>query len=187
MSKPVPFATLGTRVASASIFVATIAGAIIIIGVLLSFDLFLARIDQNESVGHAGSEYAAGVSLLRQGHAADAAERFGAAVAIDRHNLSYALALAEATLDEGRTAEAEATLRGLLERAENDGAVNLTMAHVLERENRNEEAKAYFHRAVFGRWGADSLVATTPVAVRAHRFARTAGRLAGVVGRAAPA
>jgi tetratricopeptide (TPR) repeat protein len=44
-----------------------------------------------------------------------------------------------------------------LERAENDGAVNLTMAHVFERENRNEEAKAYFHRAVFGRWGADSL------------------------------
>ena len=46
-------------------------------------------------------------------------------------------------LQEGRTADAEATLRALLERAENDGAVNLTMAHVMVREARTEDAKAY--------------------------------------------
>lgn len=154
-----PPRAFGARAASASIFVATIAGTLIVIGLVLSLDLFLARIDRRESDDHAASEYAAGIALLRDGHAADAAERFGTAVSIDRANLSYSLALAEAMLEEGRAADAEATLRGLLERSENDGAINLTMAHVMQREGRIEEAKAYLHRAVFGRWGADSLAA----------------------------
>ncbi len=66
------------------------------------------------------------------------------AASIERSNVNYALALGEAMLEEGRIADAEATLRSLLERAENDGAVNLTMAHVMVRENRMADAKAYF-------------------------------------------
>jgi tetratricopeptide (TPR) repeat protein len=128
------------------------------IGVLLSFDLLLAKIDRRESASHAAAEYAAGVRLLQAGRAAEAGVRFGAAVAIDRLNVNYALALGEAQLEDGRWSEAEGTIKGLLDRAENDGAVNLTMAHVLERENHLEEAKAYYHRAIFGRWGADSSV-----------------------------
>lgn len=155
----VPIAT--TRLASASIFLATIAGTIIAIGVFLSLDLFLARVDSRESRAHAASEYAAGADALRQGHAAEAAERFGAAVAIDRSSASYALALAEAMLADNRPADAEGTLKTLLERAENDGAVNFAMARVMERENRIADAKAYFHRAVFGRWGADSVARRT--------------------------
>ena len=52
-------------------------------------------------------------------------------------------------------------MKALLDRAENDGAVNLTMAHVMMREGRVADAKAYFHRAIFGRWGADSIVRRT--------------------------
>jgi len=150
--------SLAERVGSASVFIGTILGTIVMIGTMLSLDLFLARVDRRESASHAASEYMAGVQLLQAGRAADAAERFGAAVAINRADVNYALALGEAQLDDGRATEAEATIKTLLDRAENDGAVNLTMAQVLEREGRLQEAKAYYHRAIFGRWGADSLV-----------------------------
>jgi len=149
------------RTASASVFVATLAVVLVATVLLLFVDFFLARRDRREADAHAEAEYAAGVTLLRAGHAADAAERFGAAVAVDRANVNYALALGEAMLAEGRVTDAEATLKALLDRAENDGAVNLTLAHVMVRENRMPEAKAYFHRAIFGRWGADSVARRT--------------------------
>lgn len=145
------------RVANASIFVGTIAGIVVLIGLLLTFDLFLAHIDQRESAAHAEDEYQKGLAALRAGRPSDAADRFGTAVGIERSNVNYSLALGEAMLQQGRIADAEATLRTLLERAENDGAVNLTMAHVMIRERRTQDAKAYLHRAIFGRWGADSV------------------------------
>src|ERR1041385_5771683 len=145
------------RVANASIFIGTIAAIVVLILLFLSFDLFLAGIDRRESSAHAASEYADGLALLRGGHASDAAQHFEIAVGIDRANLDYSLALAEAMLRDGRIAEAEATLRSLLERAENDGAVNVTMAHVMLREGHVADAKAFLHRAIFGRWGADSV------------------------------
>jgi tetratricopeptide (TPR) repeat protein len=82
-------------------------------------------------------------------------------VAIERSNTRYALGLAEAALAARRFADAERTLRGLLERAENDGATNIVMARTLLREGRAGEAKAYFHRAIYGRWGADSIARRT--------------------------
>jgi tetratricopeptide (TPR) repeat protein len=151
-------ASFATRVGSASMFLGTILGTIVMIGVMLSLDLFLAGVDRRESASHAASEYAAGVQLLQAGRAGDAAERFGTAVAISRSNINYALALGAAQLEAGRSADAEATIKALLDRAENDGAVNLTMAHVLEREGRRQEATAYYHRAIFGRWSADSIL-----------------------------
>jgi Tfp pilus assembly protein PilF len=152
MMSPAPMPT-----ASAAGFVGTFALMTAAIAGLLSLDLFLARIDRRESAAHAANVYSEGVSLLAQHRAAEADERFATAVAIDRANTSYALALAEARLEEGKIVEAEATLRLLLERAENDGAVNLVMARTLLRSDRTEAAKAYYHRAIFGRWGADSV------------------------------
>jgi Flp pilus assembly protein TadD len=150
-------ATARFRVANVSIFIGTISGIVVLIGLLLVFDLFLAHIDERESAARADTEYQNGLAALRAGHPSDAVDHFGAAVGIERSNVNYALALGEAMLQAGRTAEAEETLRTLLERAENDGAVNLTMAHVMVREARTEDAKAYLHRAIFGRWGADSI------------------------------
>src|ERR1041385_7171871 len=49
------------------------------------------------------------------------------------------------------------SLRDLLTRAESDGAVNDALARVLEREGRDEDAKAYFHRAIYGRWSTDTV------------------------------
>lgn len=167
MTDPMPdrvsASAIPARAVDASIFVGTILGIVVLIALVLSFDLFLARIDRRESDAHAADEYRTGVRLLQLGRASEAVERFGAAAAIDRGNVNYALALGDAMMRAGRVADADATLRALLDRAENDGAVNLTMAHVMIREARDEEAKAYFHRAIFGRWGADSLERRTQV------------------------
>jgi tetratricopeptide (TPR) repeat protein len=146
---PMPTATAAGFLGTFALMVAAIAG-------LLSFDLFLARIDRRESAAHAANLYSEGVALLSQHRPTQADDRFAAAVSIDRSNTSYALALAEAKLEEGDVSAAEGTLHDLLERAGNDGAVNLVMARTLLRSGRKEEAKAYYHRAIFGRWGADS-------------------------------
>ena len=83
---------------------------------------------------------------------------FGAAVAIDRAQRELRARAWRGACSRGRARGSRGDVAGhLLERAENDGAVNLTMAHVMVREKSDQEAKAYFHRAIFGRWGADSL------------------------------
>ncbi|MEO7085307.1 MAG: tetratricopeptide repeat protein [Gemmatimonadaceae bacterium] len=143
--------------ASTPAFVATIVGVIVAILLLLGLDLSIASIDRRESTAHAESEYSAGRALLVAGHPEEAISRFGAAVAIDRKNVNYALALGEAYLEAGNTSDAEATVSAVLQRNENDGAVNLTMAEIMKRESKWVEAEAFYHRANFGRWGADSV------------------------------
>ena len=139
------------------VFAGTIAAVLLSIIVFLFFDLSLAAIDRRESAAHAASSYENGLALLRA-HDADAAlDEFRVAVGLDRTNVSYSLALSEALLEANRASDAESTLKVLLTTTENDGAVNLTMAHVMVREGRLNDAKAYFHRAIFGRWGADSI------------------------------
>lgn len=152
-----PLPGAATPVASSAVFVGTFAVLVALIGGFLAFDLFLASVDRRESAAHAETEYRSGLALLAAGHARDAAERFGAAVAIDRTSPRYALARAQALLADGRTRDAVAMLQALLDHAENDGAANLAMAHAMLREGRDDEAASYFHRAIFGRWGADSL------------------------------
>ncbi len=150
--------SLASHLADLSVFVGTFALIGLAIVLFLALDLSLARIDRSESAAHAASAYQEGVALLAQHDPAKAIDRFSSAVAIDRRNVNYTLALGEAQLAAERPADAQATITPLLDRAGNDGAVNFTMAHVMLRQNRTAEAKAYFHRAIFGRWGADSLV-----------------------------
>ncbi len=136
----------------------------IVMAVLLAADLALARMDARESRVEAAALYEQGRVLLVQGKARRAGDRFATALSMERGNLSYALALAQATLQDGRVQEAGHTLQDLLGRAETDGAANLLMARVLLREYRPADAKSYFHRAIYGKWGADS--ASRSVAAR---------------------
>jgi tetratricopeptide (TPR) repeat protein len=138
------------------VFVGTLAAVLVSIIVFLFLDLSLAAIDRRESADHAASSYEHGLALLRSRNPDAALDQFRIATALDRTNVAYALGLSEAMLEAGRASDAESTLKVLLTRTENDGAVNLTMAHVMTREGRVNDAKAYFHRAIFGRWGADS-------------------------------
>ncbi len=137
-------------------FVGTLALVLLSIAAFMFFDLSLAAIDRGESAAHAASSYDQGLRLLRSKNPDAALDQFRIAVGLDRANVGYALALAEAMLEAGHASDAESTLTVLLTRTENEGAVNLTMAHVMIREGRTNDAKAYFHRAIFGRWGADS-------------------------------
>ena len=139
------------------VFAGTIAAVLLSIIGFLFFDVSLAAIDRRESAAHAASAYEHGLALLRAGDAGAALEEFRGAVELDRTNVGYSLALSEAMLEAGHASDAESTLKVLLTRTENEGAVNLTMAHVMVREGRVNDAKAYFHRAIFGRWGADSV------------------------------
>jgi tetratricopeptide (TPR) repeat protein len=146
-----------TSMVEVASLVGTLAGVVVLIGLLLTLDLFLARIDLRESARHAASEYAQGLALLAAAQPARAGDHFAAALAIERDNVNYALALGEAQRRAGHADEAEITLRALLERVQNDGAVNLALARVLAGQGRVAEAKPFFHRAIYGRWGADSV------------------------------
>jgi tetratricopeptide (TPR) repeat protein len=71
--------------------------------------------------------------------------------------VSYALALGQAILANGEPAQAEETLQPLLQKNASSGAVNLTMARVVLRQGRAEEAKSYYHRAIYGLWSTDTM------------------------------
>ncbi len=143
-------------VANVRVFLATFAATIGVIIVLLAFDLALARVDRNETQQYAAHVFAEGQALLAEGRPDDAVDRFATAVSLERSNLTYGLALAQAMLADRRPDDAEQTLHELLDRAQNDGAVNLTMARLLDATGRRNEAKSFYHRAVYGRWDADS-------------------------------
>src|SRR5258705_267027 len=142
-------------------FIATFA---VLFGLILTFlvlDLSLARVERNEARQHAANLFQEGRAQLDSGHPGEAADRLSAAVSLDRSNVAYALGLAQAMAAEGRAADAEQMLGGLLERAQNDGAVNLTMARLLATTHRPRDAAAFYHRAIYGRWGADSAAQRT--------------------------
>lgn len=142
--------------ASTSVFVATFASLLALIFGFLFLDVALARVDRNESTMHAAHLYQEGKALLAAGDPHEASDRFASALAIEHTNITYALGLAQSMMDAGRSDDAEQTLVSALDRAANDGAVNLLMARLLERTGRPGEATVYYHRAIFGRWGADS-------------------------------
>jgi predicted Zn-dependent protease len=150
--EPTPLPT-----ASAPQFLATFAVILALVAAFFLLDLWLARVDREESRVHAANLYAEGRALLAAHRPRDAVDRFASAVALDRSNVAFGVGLAEAMLADARPREAEKTLQGALDRAETDGAANLAMARVLTSQGRTEEAKSYYHRAIYGRWRADSL------------------------------
>ena len=142
--------------ASAREFIVTFSTVLGLILVFLVLDLSLARVERAEALGHAADLYQEGRAHLDSGQAGEAADRLSAAVSLDRGNLTYALGLAQAMAAEGRGPDAEQMLGALLDRARNDGAVNLTMARLLATTRRPRDAVAFYHRAIYGQWGADS-------------------------------
>ena len=141
--------------ASTSVFLTTFAILLASIGALLVIDLWLAGIDARESRMHALHLFEDGQSLLSKKQPLDAADRFASAQSLERKNVRYGVALAEALLAGDRPNEAEAQLRAVLGHAETDGAANLVMARVLARENRPNDAIAFYHRAIYGTWNND--------------------------------
>lgn len=124
-------------------------------GALLSFDLFLARLEREETKAHAAGLVAEGLALLARGDNAAAVKKLEDAVAEERGNREYQRRLAEAELAAGRPGDAELVLGELLQGDPTDGASNLWMGRVLVRQGRWAEGISYFHRAVYGHWEKD--------------------------------
>jgi len=125
---------------------------IVIMASLFFLDRFLAGLEHAEVVNQARSFYAQGEALLSSGRAADAVPALQRAYALAREDRQYQLALAQALFSAGRLNEAESLLRQLLDRDSNDGPSNLLMARLEARSGDNQQAEAYYHRAVYGTW-----------------------------------
>jgi tetratricopeptide (TPR) repeat protein len=138
--------------ASVSEFIATFAVILAVIAALLLFDTALARVDLRTRKSFAAREFRTGEQLLAQGKADQAIDHLRNASTLDGENSGYGIALAQAVLADGQPGAAEQMLLPLLERDPTDGAANLAMARVLAKEGRNEEAKSYYHRAIYGSW-----------------------------------
>ncbi|MEO9250788.1 MAG: tetratricopeptide repeat protein [Gemmatimonadaceae bacterium] len=140
--------------ASSSAFIGTFGVVLALIAFFLVFDAFVARIDTEEARSRALSGYREGTRLLAAGQLGDAAEQFRTAASMDRENLTYKVALARVTLRKGDTETAEGLLLAILQQDPTDGAANVLMARVLVEQRRIDDAIAYYHRAVYGRWRA---------------------------------
>jgi Tetratricopeptide repeat. len=142
---PTPTATVAEFVATFAVILGAIVG-------LLLFDTALARVDLTERKAYAAREFGLGERLTAQGRTEQGIEHLRTASTLDGDNSAYGVALAQAILADGRPGEAEQILLPLLERNETGGATNLAMARVLAKEGKLDEAKSYYHRAIYGLW-----------------------------------
>ena len=151
------------RTASPQVFLATFALIFAAMAGLFVADTFLAGVQQRAGRADAAARYREGKAFLARGDAVHAADRFKAAIAIERDNRDYELALADASRAAGRPEAAVAALKPLLERDATDGAGNLSMARSLLALHRPEEAISYYHRAIYGHWPGDRVIARRAV------------------------
>ena len=134
----------------------TLGLVLIAIVALSAIDTFLARTERLENRAEADRLFAAGRSLMTEGHPLDAVAQFKAVLAIERENSAYWLALGHAQYAAGKFTEAEATLSELLRRDSTSGPANLELARVLVKESRIAEAVSAYHRAIYGHWEGDA-------------------------------
>jgi tetratricopeptide (TPR) repeat protein len=137
---------------SAASFLGTFALVLIAIVALFVIDSFLARLDRSENLAEAQRLFDEGSRLTKQGRDDEAAQKFRDALADDRENRDYQLALARALAKLGEAEQALDQLRDLLRRDANDGAANLAIARLYTQEGHTVDAASYFHRAIYGQW-----------------------------------
>lgn len=142
--------------ATASEFVLTLALTLAAIVVLIIADTALARVDREQTRAAAAEAYKVGVNLIAHRRLDDAIEHLRTAATLDRERPVYTVALAQAVLAQGRSNDAEQMLRPLLDRDATDGGANLAMARVLAKQERIDEAKSYYRRAIYGIWPGDA-------------------------------
>lgn len=138
--------------ASTSEFLLTFGIILLTILLLFVFDTAMARVDKAATRATALQEYKRAQTLFVAGKLDDAIDHYRAAATLDRDHSVYTVSLSQAILAQGRPAVAEQLLRPVLERDANDGPANLELARVLVKEGKPDEAKSYYHRAIFGLW-----------------------------------
>lgn len=118
-------------------------------------DKVLARQEQIELLQEARSRYAEGQALMNSGKSRQAVEKFQRAHALQRSNIDYELALAEAELAASDLPGARDAVENALDSNSNGGPANLLMARILVKEDRFQEADSFYHRAIYGEWPAN--------------------------------
>jgi tetratricopeptide (TPR) repeat protein len=122
---------------------------------LFAFDTFLHKTEMNESRAEAQRLYQRGLDFSQQGRYREAIEQFRSALSFSRENIDYQLALARALAASQKYADAATIVRGVLNADPSNGAANLTMARIQEKQGRAADAAFYYHRAIYGRWDDD--------------------------------
>jgi tetratricopeptide (TPR) repeat protein len=126
------------------------------IAILWTADVMMARAERAERQDEAHGDWSSGMRLLAAGRAADAEDWLRKAYAIDRTNASYGLDLATALTTGGKFDAAAGLIDDLLKTSPNDGPTNLAAARLSVRRGNFEDAKAYYHRAIYGVWPQDA-------------------------------
>lgn len=145
----------GTLLSGTS-FIGTFVLIFIALATLFAADTFLARIERAEARAEATRLVAEGREMMQDGRYGEAAERFKDAIAIERDNRDYRLALADALLAAKNYTDAESALGELLQKDSTDGDANLAMARVLVGETKLTEGVSFYHRAIYGQWRTDA-------------------------------
>src|ERR1700733_12343824 len=101
-----------------------------IVVALSALDRSLAKVESAELHAAAQSSYLAGSRLLTAGKAAEAVDSLRGAHSTERQNPDYELTLISALTGAGRAADAEPLMNEMLQRAPNDGRVNLIAARL---------------------------------------------------------
>ena len=129
-----------------------IAALAVVVAGLAALDRSLERIESMDLSGAARHDYEEGLRLIGEGRAQGAIDPLRNAHALERENRDYELQLIVALTNAGKTGEADPLMGELLQRAPNDGQVNLIAARLANKEGRSSDAAAYYHRAIYGEW-----------------------------------
>ena len=127
-----------------------------VIGAVYALDVLLERAEKSEMRNQARDLYAQGAQLLAARRFSEALEPLQRACAQDRRNRQYQLAYAEALAGAGRNDDAVALLNDIVHQAPNDGQANLLLARLARKRNDFDNEAAYFHRAIYGIWDANT-------------------------------
>jgi len=135
----------------------TLVLALVIAG-LTAVDRFLAQTEMAEVQREAREAFAAGSRLLHEGKTAQAVELLRTAHVLARQNTQYELELGNALLRLGKLDEAQPFIDEALDRQPNEGEANLVAARLMLARHMPGDAKAYYHRAIYGHWAAGNMV-----------------------------
>jgi tetratricopeptide (TPR) repeat protein len=125
---------------------------LLVVAGLTVLDQFLARTEMMEVQNAADRSWRAGKRLLDAGHPSEALDALRNAHALERDNVGYELDMISALVALGRTTDADPLIDEVLQRKPNDGEANLVAARLMAREDDQESAEAYYHRAIYGEW-----------------------------------
>jgi tetratricopeptide (TPR) repeat protein len=119
---------------------------------MLFVDTAIAGVDRRESRLHARHLYEDADLLVKKGKYSDAVDNLRRAVALDRGDSRYAIALASALLASNRPERAREVIDAVLDAHGTSGPANLAMARILLTQRDTADAIVYFHRAIYGLW-----------------------------------